>query len=86
MAAVWLKSELRGRGAGKRLVQAGIDASLKADLDRGITGRYVMTQVVKGNESRLELYKKVGFHMTGAKPTIEKEGILHHSYELKIAL
>jgi ribosomal protein S18 acetylase RimI-like enzyme len=86
MAAVWLSPELRGKGAGKRLVQCGIDTARKADAERGFTGRYCMTQVVKGNEGAIELYKKVGFELTDSDSFVEKDEVKHHSYELRMAL
>ncbi|KPI44157.1 uncharacterized protein AB675_6298 [Cyphellophora attinorum] len=86
MAAVWLKDELRGKGAGKRLVQCGIDTARKADAERDFTGRVCVTHVVKGNEGAIELYKKVGFQLTDSESFVEKDGVKHHSYELKMAL
>lgn len=86
MAAVWLSPEFRGQGAGKRLVHCGIDTARKADTDRGIVGRRCKTQVVKGNEGAIELYKKIGFGMTDADASVEKDGVKYQSYELTMTL
>ena len=86
MAAVWVAPELRGKGAGKKLVQCGIDTARKADAERGINGRTCNTMVVRGNEGALDLYKKIGFEVADLEASIEKDGVRHYGYELKIAL
>lgn len=83
MAAVWLIPELRGQGAGKRLVQFGIDMVKERN---GSEGGCCVTQVVQGNNHALELYKKLGFEVSDANATMEKEGRTYSNTELRLAL
>lgn len=86
MAAVWLVPELRGQGAGKRLVQFGIDLIKEQNAKDGSEGGYCLTQVVHGNNNALELYKKLGFEISDANATMEKEGRTYTNTELRLAL
>lgn len=86
MAAVWLSPELRGQGTGRRLVQYGLDLA-KAQNDRdGFKGGHCSIGVVHGNDNALELYKKMGFNVTNANGTTEKEGRIYDTTNLELAL
>lgn len=86
MAAVWLSPELRGQGAGKRLVQFGIDLVKNQNRKDGFPGGHIVTDVVHGNENALKLYKKMGFQLVEANKTVEKEGRKYKATEMKLVL
>lgn len=86
MAAVWLSPELRGQGAGKRLVRYGIELAKRQNAEDGVQGVTIRTDVVQGNETALELYKKLGFEVVNADGTHEKEGRKYKTVELSLVL
>ena len=86
MAAVWLNPDLRGQGLGRKLVEFGISTVKAENAKDGSHGVSCMTQVVRGNDRALELYKKLGFEVSNPHATIEKEGRVYVNTELKLAL
>lgn len=86
MAAVWLSAELRGQGVGKRLVQYGIDLVGAQNARGGTQGGIIKADAVQGNENALQLYKKLGFVITNANSTHEKEGRKYKTVEMQLVL
>lgn len=86
MAAVWLRPEVRGQGAGERLIEYGVNVARKGQVQSAAKGSAVTTQVVKGNERALNLYKSIGFQLVDEDSVIEKEGVKYSSYELRLPL
>jgi len=86
MAAVWLSPKLRGQGAGQRLVRFGVDLVKNLNANDGSPPGHCTTDVVHGNNNALELYKNIGFQVVNADATMEKEGRVYRSTELKLPL
>ena len=86
MAAVWLVPELRGQGAGKRLVKYGIEMARAQNAKDGTKGSTIKTDVVQGNDNALELYKRLGFEVVNTNAIHEKEGRKYKCVELQLVL
>ena len=86
MAAIWLDPTLRGQGAGQKLVQFAIDSISVENARTSPAGGKCMTNVSHGNDRALGLYKKIGFRVTDAHKTTDKNGEIQHMTELKLRL
>jgi ribosomal protein S18 acetylase RimI-like enzyme len=86
MAAVYVDRSVRGKGAGKSMIQFGIDAITDISRSKGVEGAVCVTNVMHGNNNALELYKKLGFQVTNADDVEEKEGRIYHTTTLKLTL
>lgn len=78
LVQMWVEPESRGRGLGRRLVEAAADWARA----RGVTR--LKTSVSEGNASAEALYEAVGFHPTGARgrlasnPSVAEVGLIRH--------
>ena len=86
MAAVYADRSVRGSGAGKRMVQFGLDTIRDFSRKNGRPNAVCITAVRHGNNNALELYKKLGFEVTNGDDVEEKEGKSYHMTELKMQL
>lgn len=86
MAAVYVDSSARGMGAGKKMIQFGLETIRKVSRDRGEAKAVCVTNVLHGNDTALGLYKKLGFEVTDEKQVEEKEGRFYDTTALKIVL
>lgn len=86
MAAVWLSPDLRGQGAGRRLVRFGLDTVRVANTSSGRRGGVVMTSVRHGNDVALRLYQGLGFETSNPNEVVEKEGKSYTCTELRLRL
>ena len=86
MAAVYVDRSVRGTGAGKGMVQYGLEAIRDVSRKTGRNNAVCVTSVRHGNNNALELYKKVGFEIANEDAVEEKDGKSYHMTELKIRL
>lgn len=86
MAAVYVDRSVRGAGAGKRMVQFGLDTIRDLSSKTGRANAVCVTGVRHGNNNALELYKKLGFEVTNEDDVEEKEGKSYQMTELKMRL
>ena len=86
LAAVYVDQSVRGQGAGKKVVQFGIDLMKKIEQEQGRTGSVCVTNVLHGNDNALGLYRKLGFEITNPDAAEEKEGRTVHTTALKLQL
>ena len=86
MAAVYIDEAARGAGAGKKLIQFSIDVMREVDHKAGRTESTCITSAMRGNYRALMLYKKLGYVVTNANATEEKEGTTYDITELKLQL
>jgi RimJ/RimL family protein N-acetyltransferase len=69
---VWLKSEFRGKGYGKKMIQHSVDVAFERTNVIKIN-----LQVVSSQEKAIMLYKKIGFVESGSQ---KKEIFLDNEY------
>lgn len=86
MAAIYLDPSVRGKGAGKQLVQAAIDIMRKSSRQAASNAAVVVTNVMHGNDRALALYQKLGYKISNADAIEEKEGRIYHTTELRMIL
>ncbi|KAL2423419.1 hypothetical protein ABEF95_008480 [Exophiala dermatitidis] len=84
LMALYIDSDFRGQGLGKRLVQASVDTirSHRAANDR-VSAPCIIT-VRHGNDQALALYQKMGFSIIEPNDPIEKDGRIYASTVLKL--
>ncbi len=86
MSALYVDADFRGRGLGKRLVQATLETVKNAALEAGIANPFCTTAVRHGNARALQLYQTLGFQVVDSDHQSEKEGRSYTSNRLKIDL
>lgn len=86
MAAVYIDPPIRGRGAGRLLVQAAIDSIRENQRRTPDIPISCVTSVVHGNNLALNLYQKLGFQIIDNDAIEEKEGRSYHTTALRIDL
>ncbi|EXJ85019.1 hypothetical protein A1O3_05694 [Capronia epimyces CBS 606.96] len=86
MAALYVTSDCRGLGLGKRLVQATLDTVKQAGSVKNVTSRSCITHVRHGNKQALALYQKMGFQAINPNEHTEKEGRTYNVTTLRIDL
>ena len=86
LAAVYIDKSARGSGAGKMMVQFGIDLMRELDREQGRTASVCVTNVLHGNDNALSLYLKLGFEVTSSDAITENKGEQHHTTALKLVL
>jgi ribosomal protein S18 acetylase RimI-like enzyme len=86
MAAVYIDRSIRGTGAGKKMIQFGLDTIRKLSRESGTESAVCVTNVVHGNNNALALYKKLGFDVIDEDEVEEKEGRVYHTTKLRLIL
>jgi ribosomal protein S18 acetylase RimI-like enzyme len=86
MAAVYVDKSIRGTGAGKKMIQFGLDTIQKFSRESGTDSAVCVTNAVHGNSRALALYKKLGFEVVDEDDVEEKEGRVYHTTKLKMIL
>ena len=87
MASVSVRSDVRGQGLGKRLVQAAIQTARNNALEMHTLSSSCLTANVRhGNDHALQLYQKLGFRIVDPEYHGEKEGRPYTSNILRVDL
>lgn len=86
MSALYVDSDFRGRGLGRRLVQATIQTVRDDVLRATVASPVCITNVRHGNDHALRLYQKLGFEVIDSDHHGEKEGRPYKSTMLRINL
>jgi ribosomal protein S18 acetylase RimI-like enzyme len=86
MASVSVRSDVRGQGLGKRLVQAAIQTARNSALEMHISSSCLTANVRHGNDHALQLYQKLGFRIIDPEYHGEKEGRPYTSNILRVDL
>ncbi|KIW52790.1 hypothetical protein PV05_08410 [Exophiala xenobiotica] len=86
MASVSVRSDVRGQGLGKLLVQAAIQTARNNALEKHNSSSCLTANVRHGNDHALQLYQKLGFRIVDPDYQGEKEGRPYTSNVLRFDL
>ncbi|EHY55496.1 hypothetical protein HRR83_008926 [Exophiala dermatitidis] len=84
LMALYIDSDFRGQGLGKRLVQASIDTIRSHRAANGRASAACLITVRHGNDQALALYQKMGFSIIEPNDQIEKDGRIYPSTVLRL--
>ncbi|KAK5053968.1 hypothetical protein LTR84_001930 [Exophiala bonariae] len=83
MNALYIDTQARGIGLGKRMVRQVIDTVRKHETKAGQAPPFCTASVRHGNDSALALYRKLGFRVVNADGIAEKEGRKYRTIEIR---
>lgn len=83
MSALYIDTQARGLGLGKRMVQKVIETVRQHKAEVGEESPSCVANVRHGNDSALRLYQHMGFRVIDADQIAEKEGRKYHTTEMR---